>query len=282
MKNLLILFLILICPTTGKAEEKKLIITGSTTVQPIIEKIIEAYITDINSKAKFKIIGNGSGNGIKELIDGTTDISISSRFIKTKELEYAQAKKVYPVPFQIAYDCIIPIIHPYNTVETLTLDQIHNIFAGLITNWKELKGGDLPITVISRNRSSGTYDIWEEKVMTEQAVMPAAKLEGSNQDVVKTVSIDISAIGYIGLGYLDDSIKAININFVKPVCNNQHPLRRPLFMFTRGWPTGETLKFVHYVLNPEYGQKWVIKSGYVSLYQQESLPIVKGIENIIQ
>lgn len=272
MQRILFLFLcaFFLWPASGMAWITRIFITGSTTVKPIVERIAEAY-SSARPGIEFEITSGGSGNGIKAIIDNTTDFGSSSRFIKMKELEYALAKGTYPVPFQIAYDGIIPIVHPHNTLKNLTADQLRNIYAGLITNWKELGGSDLPISVVSRDNSSGTYDLWVERVMAGVAIIPAAKLVNSDQDVVNTVATDLSTIGYIGLGFLNNSVKSISIDniegSVETVRNGRYPLTRPLFMFTRGWPTDELLNFIHYVLDPAYGQKWVAETGFVPLYQ---------------
>ena len=141
-----------------------LVIKGSTTVLPIAQKVVEAYMKQ-NPDVKITLEGGGSGNGIKALVDGTTDIANSSRFIKDKEVSQAVEKGRYPVPFAVAYDCIVPVVHPSNPLTNITLEQLKKIYKGEIKNWKELGGPDSPVVVISRDTSSGTYEVWEEKVL---------------------------------------------------------------------------------------------------------------------
>ncbi len=109
--------------SSGLALGRNLVIKGSTTVLPIAQKVAETYMKE-NPNVKISISGGGSGNGIKALIDGSTQIADSSRFIKPKEVKLAVSKGRYPVPFSVAYDCIVPIIHPSNNVNNLTLDQL--------------------------------------------------------------------------------------------------------------------------------------------------------------
>ncbi|MBN2420011.1 MAG: phosphate ABC transporter substrate-binding protein PstS family protein [Deltaproteobacteria bacterium] len=248
----------------------RMVITGSTTVQPIAEKIAEFYKSE-NPNVEIEISGGGSGNGIKAIIDGTTDIGNASRFIKEKEVQYAFGKGVYPIPFRIAYDCIIPVVHLKNKVSNLSLEQIRQIFTGDIKNWKELGGGDMPIKVLSRDSSSGTYEVWNKKVMNDMNVFPGAQLESSNGDVVKTVAVNENAIGYIGLGYLTKKVKSIKVDNIegssKTTLEGTYPISRPLFMFTNSWPKGDTLKFLNYVLEPGRGQKVVADAGFVALYE---------------
>jgi phosphate transport system substrate-binding protein len=107
-------------------------------------------------------------------------------------------------------------------------------------------------------------------VLKKQRVFPGALLQASNGAIVQAVSKNKNAIGYIGLGYLDQSTKALLVNRVKgsaeTTLNGIYPISRPLYMFTAGWPKGDTLKFINYVLHPEKGQKFISDIGFVPLY----------------
>lgn len=246
-----------------------IVIKGSTTVLPIAQKVAEAYMKE-HSDIKISISGGGSGNGIKAIIDGTTDIADSSRFIKDKEVKLAVQKGRYPVPFRIAYDCIVPVVHSSNPVKNISMDQIKAIYKGEIKNWKQIGGADKKIVVISRDTSSGTYEVWHKKVMKKDRVFPGALLQASNGAVAQAVAKNSHAIGYIGLGYLNKDVKALTVNHIvgsmETTLDGTFPISRPLFMFTSGWPKGETVKFLNYVLHPDKGQRLVGKAGYVPLY----------------
>jgi len=246
-----------------------IVIKGSTTVLPIAQKVGEAYMKE-HPDVKITISGGGSGNGIKALIDGSTDIADSSRFIKDKEVKLAVEKGRYPVPFAVAYDCIIPVVHPSNSVMNITMQQLKDVYQGKIKNWKEIGGPDMPVVVISRDTSSGTYEVWHEKVLKKERVFPGALLQASNGAVVQAVSKNKNAIGYIGLGYLDSSVKALMVDRVmgsaETTLNGSFPISRPLFMFTPGWPKGDVLNFINYVIHPEKGQKYISEIGFVPLY----------------
>ena len=246
-----------------------LVIKGSTTVLPISQIAVEAYMKahpDVN----ISLSGGGSSNGIKAIIDGSTDIANASRFIKDKEVALANEKGVYPVPFAVAYDSIIPVVHPSNSLTDITLAKLKDIYMGKIRNFKELGGPDLKIVICSRDTSSGTYETWEGKVMKKERVTPAAQLMASKCAVAPAGSNNKYASGFIGIGYLDDSVKPLKVGGIEgtkeSTLNGTFPISRPLFMFTSGWPTGDTLNFVNYMLHPEKGQKAVEKSGYVPLY----------------
>ncbi len=246
-----------------------IVIKGSTTVLPIAQKVAESYMKE-NPDVKITLEGGGSGNGVKAIIDGTTDIANASRFIKDKEVKMAVEKGTYPVPFAVAYDCIVPVVHPANSIVNLTLQQLKDMYEGKIKNWKEIGGPDRPVVVISRDTSSGTYEVWEEKVLLGARVYPGALLQASNGAVAQAVAKNPNAVGYIGLGYLNNDVKAVMVNKVKgsptTTLDGTYPISRPLYMFTRGWPTGDSLKFINYVVNPQKGQKLIAEVGFVSLY----------------
>ncbi len=257
------------CLVTGTAWAGNIVIKGSTTVLPIAQEVSEAYMKE-HPHVKISISGGGSGNGIKAVIDGSTDIGNASRFIKQSEVELAVKNGRYPVPHAVAYDCIVPVVHPDNKVKDLSLAQLKAMYKGEIKNWKDVGGDDHPVVVISRDTSSGTYEVWAEKVMEKERVFPGALLQASNGAIVQAVSKNKNAVGYIGLGYLDDSVKAVTINkvegSVETTLNGTFPVSRPLFMFTLGWPEGETASFVNFLKHPEKGQKYVAEIGFVPLF----------------
>jgi phosphate transport system substrate-binding protein len=244
-------------------------INGSTTVLPIAQKVAEAYMKE-HPDVSISVSGGGSGNGIKALIDGTTDVATSSRFIKDKEVQGAIEKGRYPVPFAVAYDCIVPVVHPGNTLKNITIEQLRDIYTGKVKNWKEIGGPDSQVVVISRDTSSGTYEVWEEKVMNKERVYEGALLQASNGAVAQAVAKNKNAIGYVGFGYLNKELKALSVNGVvgneQTTLSGQYPISRALFMFTQGWPQADVLNFINYMLNPKTGQTYVKEAGFVPLY----------------
>ena len=197
----------------GMVFAENIVIKGSTTVLPVAQAALEAYMK-ANPGAKISLSGGGSGEGIKAMIDGSTDIATSSREIKKAEVELAKTKGVTPVETAVAIDAIVPIVNPRNPVKNLSLDQLSQIYQGKITNWKEVGGENLEIVVISRDSSSGTYEAWNELVLKGAKVSPRAQLQASNGAIVQAISKNKYALGYIGLGYLDKSVKALTVNGV--------------------------------------------------------------------
>jgi phosphate transport system substrate-binding protein len=244
-----------------------IVIKGSTTVLPISQSALEAY-SKINKNVQISLSGGGSGEGIKALIDKSTDIGNSSREIKKEEIALAESKGVKPVAHVVAYDALIPVVHPKNKVKGLSTDQLSQIYQGKITNWKEVGGDDLKIIVISRDSSSGTFESWDHFVMKKAKVTPRAQMLASNGAVYTAVSQNKYAIGYLGMGYVKKGVKGLEVDGVAgsavTALSKQYPYARELYMFTNGEPTGETAKFIAFLKSPE-GQKIVAKEGFVPL-----------------
>lgn len=240
------------------------VVNGSTTVLPAMQKISENFMK--NSDIKVSISGGGSGHGIKALMDKTTDVAMSSRDIKPAEAENVKKTGGEAVRYVVAIDAIVPVVHPKNAVKDLSLDQIRDIYAGRITNWKEVGGADARITVVSRDSSSGTFETWESLVMKGERVQQRALLQASNGAVLQTVAKNPNAIGYVGLGYLVKDIKALDIGGVKATMKTAEtrtwPLSRELYLFTNGKPAGDTKALIDFALSAE-GQVSVKEVGFV-------------------
>ena len=254
--RVILLTLSLVCLLGKEGLAGSVRINGSTTILPVVQALAEAFMQDYPD-VNVSVSGGGSGNGIKALVDGTVDIADSSRFLKDEEVKAAVKLGVYPVPFVIAYDCIVPVVHPENPLNNISLAQLRAIYSGNMLNWKDLGGLDMSIVTVSRDSASGTFEIWDEKVMKKERVFPRALLQSSNGAVIQTVSKNRHAIGYVGVGYVDKSVKPLSVEGIEgnrqTVLDGRFPISRALFMFTRGWPTGDTLRFINYTINPGIG-----------------------------
>lgn len=251
---------------------------GSTTVLPVAEKWAEAF-HEQNSNVDINVSGGGSGTGIKALIDGTADIANASRPIKDEETQLAQDNGIDPVEHVIAFDGIAAVVHPDNPVGDLSVEQLSDIFSGEVTSWDELGvSGMGDIVVVSRDSSSGTYESWKDMVVSmdgeaeDRDFAPSALKKGSNKDVRSTVAETEAAIGYIGLGYIDDSVKAVPVipmgggEAVEPTPENvqdeSYPVARALYMYTDGEPSGAVKDYLDWGMTDE-GQALVEEAGYV-------------------
>ena len=262
--------LLMLCFTAGVViAAESIVIKGSTTVLPIAQGTLEAYMK-ANPGMQMSLSGGGSGEGVKALIDKTTDIATSSREIKKEEIALAETKGIKPVAHVIAFDAIIPVVHPKNKVTNLSIDQLSQIYQGKITNWKEVGGEDLKIVVISRDSSSGTFESWDHFVMKKAKVTPRAQMLASNGALVTAVAKNRYAIAYLGIGYVNKSVKPLQVNgitaSIQTAMSKEYPFSRELYMYTNGEPTGDVAKYIAFVKSAD-GQKIVAKEGFVPLVE---------------
>jgi phosphate transport system substrate-binding protein len=258
---------------------ENVVIKGSTTVLPIAQAALEAYMK-AHPGVNISLSGGGSGEGIKGLIDRTADIATSSREIKAKEVELAKKKGIDPVAHIVAVDALTPIVHPRNKVNGLTIDQLSQIYQGKIKNWKEVGGDNLQIVVVSRDSSSGTFESWGHLILNNAKVSPRAQMQASSGAVVQAISKNRYAIGYVGIGYLNQSVKALTVNgipaTVETALSKEYPIARPLYMYTDGQPAGVVAGFINFVLSPA-GQKLVAREGFVPVAgEAKGSPSKKG------
>jgi len=210
----------------------------------------------------------GSGDGAAALIDGRCDVATMSRFMKDKEFKAAVDKGVFPVAHVVAMDGVCIVVHPSNPVTQLSTAAIRDIYKGNITNWKEVGGSDLPIVVISRDNSSGTYETFHELVMNKEEMGSKVEYVNSNPQAHARVKTTIGAIGYVGIGFLDANVKALKVDGIMPsrqtIATGQYPVARPLFMFTNGYPKlgSMTYKFCTFYLT-ETGQEIIEAKGFI-------------------
>lgn len=252
-------------PTSDPAADTSTVtVAGSTTVQPLAEKLAEAYMTDATG-VRIDVQGGGSSVGVKAAGEGTTDIGMASREIKESELTEFPNLKI----FVVARYGIAIITHQDVQVNDLTVEQVRDIFSGKITNWKDLGGDDQNIFIVSREEGSGTRDAFEEMVMGEDVLIAdSAILQPSNGSIRTTVSTTPYSIGYLSFGYLDETVHTISINGVAPTeinaANGSYLIVRPLNMLTNGEPTGNVKAFLDFILS-EAGQKLVVEDGYIAV-----------------
>ncbi len=247
---------------------EQIVVNGSTTVLPVMQKAAESYMA-ANPGVEIAISGGGSGNGIKALIDGLCNIAMASRDIKENEVALAKKNGVDPQRIPVAIDALLPVVHPSNPVSDLTMDQLKDIYTGKIKNWKEIGGKDAPISVISRDTSSGTYETWKDKVLKKERVMAAALNQASNGQVAQSVASNPNAIGYIGFGYMNDTVKDLRVNGVEATqetaLSGDWSIARELYVFTDKETSPEIKAFITYLLDPAKGQKAVEEIGFIKL-----------------
>ncbi|MHB9154841.1 MAG: phosphate ABC transporter substrate-binding protein [Endomicrobiales bacterium] len=249
------------------AAGNKIVIEGSTTVLPIAQAAAEEFMNN-TPDVDINVRGGGSGVGITSIIEGTCDIADSSRPIKDAELQKAAGRGKNIKANVVAMDGIAVIVNPANPVSALTKKQVQDIYTGKISNWSNLGGKNGKIVVISRDSASGTFEAFAELALDGRKVRPDALMQASNQAIATTVSKTPGGIGYVGLGYIMPSVKAVPIDGVaaskQTVLSGKYPYARPLFMYTNGQPAGKIRDFIDYVLSKE-GQKLVEEEGFIGL-----------------
>ncbi len=237
-------------------------VAGSTTVQPLAEKLAESY-SAANPQIQIDVQGGGTSVGVKSAGEGAVDVGTASRELAAEEKAQYPDLQVY----EIALDGIAVVVNPDVPVADLTKEQVRDIFSGKTTNWKELGGPDKPILVVSREEGSGTRGAFEELVMDKESpIVATAILQPSNGAIRTTVSTTPDSIGYLSFGYLDNTVRALKIGGVEAteanVVDKTYPISRPLLMLTRGEPTGAVKAWLDWILSPD-GQKIVGQEGYV-------------------
>ncbi|MEI6847467.1 MAG: phosphate ABC transporter substrate-binding protein [Chlorobiaceae bacterium] len=267
MKKLLLLVAFFCFAITGNAGAvDTIVLDGSTTVGPLA-KSFSAYFTK-KYGARVSVSESGSGNGAKSLINGSCAVATMSRSMKEQELAVARKKGINPVAHVIAMDGLAVVVHPANPVRSLTKVQISSMYTGKITNWKEVGGPNASIVVIQRESNSGTQESFKELVVGKGVhIKGNAETQSSNGAVKSRVSLTPSAIGFIGLGFVDRSVKVIAVNGIFPavqsVRNGSYPLSRPLYFYTNGQPAGIVKKFVDLPKTAD-GKRMISELGFIN------------------
>lgn len=256
-------------------------VSGSNTMVNLGQAWAEDF-DKVPGNPSVSVQGVGSGAGITALIAGTIDIAESSRKMKPAEVASAKAKGFTPAETVVAQDGLSVIVNTANPIQKLTFAQLSDIFTGKVTDWKDLGGKPGRITLVSRDKSSGSYDFFLNQVMRNGdekndkiQYSGSAQQQQSSQAIVQEVKANTGAIGYVGLGYVNTpGIRALPIAkttagpYVSPsvasVLDKTYPVSRPLYFYTKGEATGDIKKFVDYALSAE-GQAVVTKLEFVPI-----------------
>lgn len=212
----------------GKEAKGKVATDGSTSMEKVIGALGESFEEDTG--ISFTYNPTGSGSGIKAVLEGRCDIGLSSRQLKSEELESGLQATV------LAYDGIAIIVNPENPVKDLSLETVAKIYKGEIKNWSEVGGDDIEIVLIGREAGSGTRDGFESITDTEDICDYRQELT-STGDVITTVSNNPGAIGYASVASVKDSVKAIEVDGVKAteanIKDGSYVVQRPFVLVTK-------------------------------------------------
>ncbi len=267
MKKFILLSLAFIA-TLGVTNAQK--IKGSDTVLPLSQKEAESFMKE--RKGTVTVTGGGTGVGISSLLAGTTDIAQASRRIKFSEKQKLREGGKNVKEVIVAYDALAVVVHPNNKVGKLTREQLEGIFTGKITNWSQVGGENLKIVPYSRETSSGTYEFFKESVLKNKNYVNGIMSMPATGAIIQSVSQTKGAIGYVGLAYLNRSVKALSVSynggktFVAPSVanakNKSYPIVRPLYYYYESKSEGKVKSFVDYVLSAK-GQSIVANIGFI-------------------
>lgn len=268
-KITVILLVTTILLSSAGFSQSKITVKGSDTMVILAQKWAELYMKN-NPATTIQVTGGGSGVGITALINGTTDICNSSRPMKQTEIEKLKARyNTLGVKITCAKDGITIFLNEANKVQELSTKQLSDIYQGKIRNWKELGGSDAEIRLYGRENSSGTYVYFLEEVVKGDYAASVQTLPGTAA-VVNAVKKDVNGIGYGGAAYAEgvkhakvkkDAGSQAILPTAETIGKGEYPITRFLYMYLRNKPTGETKKYIDWILSAE-GQMVVTEVGY--------------------
>ncbi|MEY4384806.1 MAG: hypothetical protein RLY20_89 [Verrucomicrobiota bacterium] len=274
MKKLLLTLAASVALGGLSASAGSITVKGSDTLVILAQKWAEVYMGK-NSGVKIQVTGGGSGTGFAALQNQTTDLCDASRKIKAKEIEACiKAFGKRPTEYKVAVDGLSIYVAESNPVKELSLAQLEGIFTGKIKNWKELGGSDAPITVYSRENSSGTYEFFKEHVLKGKDFVSSAQTMPGTAAVLQAVAKDKNGIGYGGAAYgagakhlsvkPDDATPGIDPT-EENVLSQKYPIWRYLYVYVNpAQDKGEIAAYLNWIRSDE-GQKIVKDVGYYPL-----------------
>ena len=283
--KLYIVFITLFCIFLSCSSQKEhnanvgMQIKGSDTIVNLVQVWAEKF-SQINSGINVGVTGGGTGTGFAALLNKTCDIAMASRQVEENEINLAKKNNITYKEFIVGLDGLAVLVNKNNPVNELSIEQLRDIFMAKIINWKEVGGEDRPIVLLSRESNSGTHMFFKETVIrlndinSKDEFSPKSLLMPSSQAIVDEIYQNPNAIGYAGIGFMNNQTKAISVSAqnsteyfyptIENVMDGKYPISRPLYLYTNGDPKGIVKNFIDYALSEE-GQKVVVETAFVPI-----------------
>lgn len=266
------IFLTACSPLEG---EESITAVGSSALQPLVEAAGEQYGAENYGKF-INVQGGGSGTGLGQIAADAVEIGNSDIFAEEKK--GIDASKL--VDHRVAVVGITPIVTPGVGIKDISLEDLGKIFTGEITNWKELGGKDLPITILNRSSGSGTRATFDRWVLPKDKKSIVTQEQESSGTVRQIVASTPGTISYVAFSYVDDTVNALSIDGVKPTDENVKKNKWVIWsyehMYTNGEPTGLTKEFLTYILSDEIQDSLIGALGYIPTNKMEFERDAKG------
>lgn len=268
-RALLVIAASLVLTACGEVvDEESITAVGSSALQPLVEAAGEQYSAE-NLGKFINVQGGGSGTGLSQIDAGAVDIGNSD--IYAEESDGIDASKL--VDHQVAVAGIAPIVTPGTGVTDVTLEELQGIFTGKITNWSELGGNDLPITVLNRSSGSGTRDTFEKWVLGDNLKSIVSQEQESSGTVRQIVANTPGTISYVAFSYINEDVQPLSINGIEPTDENVYTNEWIIWsyehMYTNGEPTGLTKDFLDYMLSEDVQNNLIETLGYIPTKKME-------------
>lgn len=269
MKSTLITSLLALAMTAGLQAQSVLRVRGSDTLGA---KLVPQWAEGFKKQGggvSFDIAAEGSSTAFTNLAAGTAEIGMSSRKVKDDERTFCKTKGVFLKEFNVAWDMMAVIVNKSNPVQNLTKKQVAGIFTGAIKDWSEVGGTPGPISVYTRNTSSGTYKDWQGLAMGGKDYGSNSQKMAGNEQIAQETGSNKNGIGYVGFAYVKaKGIKVVTIDGKEPsyATVKSYPYARPTFLYTNGEPQGKVKEFIDFCLSGS-GDKIVEVVGFVPLSQ---------------
>ena len=280
---LAIFTIFLSCSKESKNMNVGMQIKGSDTIVNLVQVWAEKF-SQINSGTNVGVTGGGTGTGFAALLNNTCDIAMASRQVEENEINLAEKQNISYKEFIVGLDGLAVLINKDNPINNLSIEQLRDIFMAKITNWKDVGGEDRPIVLLSRESNSGTHMFFKETVIrlgdinSKDEFSPKSLLMPSSQAIVDEIYQNPNAIGYAGIGFMNNQTKAVSVSAqnskeyfyptIENVMNGKYPISRPLYLYTNGEPKGIVKDFIDYALSKE-GQEVVVETSFVPIKNYE-------------